>query len=145
MLCQNLLLATSHSCNLLVYCLSNPAFRKKLYVKLMRKQSSDSSFSNSPTVALHNLSQRRGYRGTLLNNATSSTMSTSSKPSAKLRHSLSVRVTTRNSIRHFYSKASRSSNQPLIAEYKESRTNSIATRTTMIHREIPLLRRNNSI
>ena len=144
LLCQTLLMATSHSCNLLVYCMSNPAFRRKLYIRILRKQGSISSISNTPTVALHNLSQRRiGSRGPMSKDD-SSTISLKSQP--KLRHSLSTRVRTTNEKRQFCSNTLQESDRPLHlnVEYKASRAASITTREAMLHPEMPMLRRYNS-
>ena len=46
MLVKTLLLATSHSCNLLIYCLSSHRFRKVLYKKLMRVKSRSRESTN---------------------------------------------------------------------------------------------------
>ena len=46
MLVKTLLLATSHSCNLLIYCLSSHRFRKVLYKKLLRVKSRSQDSTN---------------------------------------------------------------------------------------------------
>ena len=46
MLVKTLLLATSHSCNLLIYCLSSHRFRKVLYKKLMGVKSRSRESTN---------------------------------------------------------------------------------------------------
>ena len=46
MLVKTLLLATSHSCNLLIYCLSSLRFRQVLYKKLLRVKSRSRDSTN---------------------------------------------------------------------------------------------------
>ena len=144
MLCQTLLLAISHSCNLLIYCMSNPAFRKKLYVRILQKQPSISSISNTPTIALHNLSQRIGYREAISKNHS---LTTSLKLQPTLRHSLRTRGPTTTTKGQFCFRTLQESNRPLHlnVEYKASRAGSITTRAKMLDPEMPMLRRHNSV
>ena len=79
-LLQTVLLATSHSCNLVIYCLSNPAFRKKLYRKLLCRQSTGSSLTSTLAGALLLAPLRVGRRKALQPSDTR-LMRTSTEPS----------------------------------------------------------------
>ena len=139
-MCQTLLLATSHSGNLLVYCLSSPAFRKRLYMKLSCKQSSDSRKSNVQNIALHDVRRRHDENG---------------ENAPTLGYSLSDRITTKNLKTQFCPKILQDTTQHfhLNGENNEQRFAFLITRTTTLSTtlstttlpEMQLSHRNNSI
>ena len=150
LLCQTLLLATSHSCNLLIYCLSNPRFRKRLYMKLLHRQANESSQSNTPTFALQTIPQRVGYRRPIIPSRDMHQINrnTSCSLPSKLRHSQDDRLNTTNPQgRHSLKKTSSKSTQSsqLNVEYSELTFGSIITCTTAVSCEKSLKGRSNSI
>ena len=60
LLMKTLLLATSHSCNLVIYCLSNKSFRKALYEKLLRIKATSTNESMPSNYELQQSSRRNG-------------------------------------------------------------------------------------
>ena len=59
LLFQTLLMATSHSVNLIIYCLSNPAFRKKVYRKYCRQTRSYKSTESNTSPVGYRMPQLR--------------------------------------------------------------------------------------
>ena len=60
LLMKTLLLATSHSCNLVIYCLSNKSFRNTLYEKLLRIKATSTNESVPSNYELQQSSRRNG-------------------------------------------------------------------------------------
>ena len=61
MVCQTFFMALSHSCNLVVYCLSNPRIRTRLYMQFLHGKPTNSNPATSPTFAMQTLPTLVGY------------------------------------------------------------------------------------